>query len=74
MMSGRVGWMLFSGMRLESPGDRLFAEPWFSVGPLSCYNLHCHNMTRIVKQRRSPQISHWETATRRMLLISFVSM
>lgn len=35
-MSGRVGWMLFSGMRLESPGDRLFAEPWFSVGLLSC--------------------------------------
>lgn len=35
-MSGRVGWMLFSGMWLESPGDRLFAAPWFSVRLLSC--------------------------------------
>lgn len=29
------GGMLFSGMRLESQDDGLFAEQWFSVGPLS---------------------------------------
>lgn len=48
----------------------LFAEQWFTAGPLKLVGIACHNMIRIVIQRRS----HWGTATRRMLLISFVSM
>lgn len=66
--------MLFSGMRLESPGDGLFAEQRFTVGPLSWWELYGHDMIRIVIQRRSPQISHRGTTTRRMPLISLVSM